>query len=190
MGQSYGAVLLFNSAFKGGLIIWKDALWTPRLTLSPPLVIIISFIYQVVEELFLDRACVGKNCYCFWRIASSRRPNLTMWWDRGKRCRFGFLRCGGVSLLRWPSIEGQSLNHTPLGRVEVFLCLALSTVKWTRRSPVNGGRGKVSRWTVEKPLGKFQKQEFWMPDSSKELLHRIVWFSVWSFLDLGATFSS
>jgi len=119
-----------------------------------------------------------RNRYRFQRIAGSCSAHLTMALGRGKRCGSAVLRSGGLSSHRSPSIEGGSANHTSLGRVEVFLRSTISVAKKTWSSPVNGGDGEVSSRTVEKPLGKSEKQEFWMPESSKQALHKMVWFSV------------
>ena len=119
-----------------------------------------------------------RNHYRFRRIAASRGTHLTTALGRGKRCGSVLLRSGGLSSHRSPSIEGGSANHSSLGRVEVFLRSAISVVKKTWSSPVNGGNGEVSSRTVEKPLGKSEKREFWMPESSKQPLHIIVWVSV------------
>ena len=119
-----------------------------------------------------------RNRYRFRRIAASCGPHLTMGLGRGKRCGSAVLRSGGLSSHRSPSIEGGSANHASLGRVEVFLRSTISVAKKTWCSPVNGGDGEVSSRTVEKPLGKSEKQEFWMLESSKQPLHIIVWFSV------------
>ena len=118
------------------------------------------------------------NRYRFRRIAASCSTHLTMVLGRGKRCGSVVLRSGGLSSHRSPSSEGGSTNHASLGRVEVFLRSAISVVKKTWSSPVNGGYGEVSSRTVEKPLRKSEKREFWMAESSKQALHRMVWFSV------------
>jgi hypothetical protein len=119
-----------------------------------------------------------RNHYRFQRIAASRGTHLMTALGRGKRCRSAVLRSRGLSSHRSPSIEGGSANHASLGRVEVFLRSTISIVKKTWSSPVNGGDGEVSSRTVEKPLRKSEKQEFWMPESSIQPLHIIVWFSV------------
>ena len=119
-----------------------------------------------------------RNWCRFRRIPASCSAHLTMALGRGKRCGSAVLRSGGLSSHRSPSIEGGSANHASLGRVEVFLRSAISVVKKTWSSPVNGGDGEVSSRTVEKPLGKSEKPEFWMLETSKQPIHRIIWFSV------------
>lgn len=147
-----------------------------------------GLICHPVEELFKDIALHRKNRYPFRYIASSWGPHVTTWLDRGKRCGSGFLRSGGLSSRRSPSIEVQSVNHSSLGGVEVFLRSALAVCKRTWASPVNGGDGKVLRRTVEKPLGKFEKQEFLILKFPMWLSHRIGWFSVYSFINMWASF--
>jgi len=147
-----------------------------------------GLICHLVEELFKDIAVHRKNRYPFQRIASSWGPHLMTWLNRGKRCGSGFLRSGGISSPRSPSIEVQSMNHSSLGRVEVFLRSALAVSKRTWASPVNGGDGKVWRRTIEKPLWKFEKQEFLILKFPMQPSHRIGWFSVYSFINLWASF--
>ena len=147
-----------------------------------------GLIGHLVEELFKDIAIHRKNRYPFQHIASSCSPYLMTWLDRGKRCESGFLRSRGLSSPRSPSIEVQSMNHSSLGGVEVFLWSTLAVCKRTWASPVNGGDGKVWRWTVEKPLGKFEKQEFLILKFPMRLSHRIGWFSVCGFINMWASF--